>query len=112
MAGYRPSTAEPMSRAQKLFGLMAVGGGLMALFLALLDAGAFPALGAWDGKFVTAGPIMWILAGSMFLQAEQPREDARLSPRASRRWGYSYVALGFILTPLPALGDLLLEAAR
>lgn len=112
MARYRPNPDAPAISAEQGFAMGAIAIALLTAFLALLDAGVFPWLSAWDDKFTTVGPLMWIFAGSMWLRVKQPAPDDRWSPRALRRWAMTYSILGLVLTPLPLVADLLLEAAR
>lgn len=112
MNGYRQDPGALATMAEQRFALAAVAIALLTAFLALLDAVVFPSLSAWQDKFTTVGPLMWIFAGSMWLRAREPKSDDRFSPRATRRWAIGYTILGLVLTPLPLVADLLLEVAR
>lgn len=112
MAGYRSDPGAFATPAERRFAFAAVAIALLTAFLALLDAGVFPSLSAWQDKFTTVGPVLWIFAGIMWLRAGQPQPDDRLRPRAARRWAIGYTILGFVITPLPLVSDLLLEIAR
>lgn len=112
MAGYLPRPSTHATRAEKRMWLVAPGSAMLMLFFALLEVDAFPSLHGWDDKFVTFGPLMWIFAANMWLQAEQPKPDARWTPGAARRWAITYTVFGFVLTPFPLVADLLLEAVR